>query len=112
MQLGVPLHRLRQIQANNRNCPDFAQDCLTDMLDWWLNNGRGKTYEKLARALNTIGQRELARQFHEVGEIRVATICFIIKWQDHVSTELLTWRVGLSIDIVVAITAGLQKAFA
>ena len=45
------------------------------MFCWWLNNGRGKTYEKLARALNTIGGRELARQFHEVGEIRVATTC-------------------------------------
>ena len=111
LQLGVPLHRLRRIQANNSNCPDFAQECLTDMFDWWLNNGHDKTYERLARALNTIGKRGLARQFHESGEIRLATICFVIKWQDHVSTELLTWCVGLSIDTMVAITAGLQKVF-
>ena len=70
LQLGVPLHRLRRIQANNSNCPDFAQECLTDMFDWWLNNGHDKTYERLERALNTIGKRELARQFHESGEIR------------------------------------------
>ena len=58
LQLGVPLHRLRRIQANNRSYPDFAQECLTDTLHWWLNNGRGKTYERLARALNTIGERK------------------------------------------------------
>ena len=29
-----------------------------DTLHWWLNNGRGKTYERLARALNTIGERK------------------------------------------------------
>ena len=68
------------------------------MFDCWLNNGHDKTYERLARALNTIGKRELARQFHESGEIRLA----------RVSTELLTWCVGLSIDTMVAITAGLQ----
>jgi len=78
VQLGVPLHRLRQIQANNKNSPDFAQDCLTDMLDWWLNKGHGKAYEKLARALNTIGQRELAIQFHESGEIRLATFFVVV----------------------------------
>ena len=70
IQLGVPMHRLRRIQANNSSYPDSTQECLTDMFDWWLNNGRDKTYERLARALNTIGKRELARQFHESGEIR------------------------------------------
>ena len=65
VQLGVPLHRLRRIQANNRNCPDFAQECLTDMFYWWLNSGRGKTYERLACALNAIGERDLAREFHQ-----------------------------------------------
>ena len=82
LQLGVPMHRLQQIQANNSSYPDSTQECLTDMFDWWLNNGRGKTYERLARALSTIGKRELARQFHESGEIScfflIATICFII----------------------------------
>ena len=32
---------------------------------WWLNSGRGKTYERLACALNAIGERDLAREFHQ-----------------------------------------------
>ena len=65
VQLGVPLHRLRRIQANNRNCPDFAQECLTDMFYWWLNNGRDKTYERLACGLGDIGKTTLATQLRK-----------------------------------------------
>ena len=67
LQLGVPHHRLLQIQANNQHSPDFAQECLTEMLDWWLNNG--PTHEKLACALIAIGKGELAKQFQVDGEI-------------------------------------------
>ena len=67
LQLGVPHHRLLQIHANNQHSPDFAQECLTEMLDWWLNNG--PTHEKLARALIAIGKGELAKQFQVDGEI-------------------------------------------
>ena len=65
VQLSVPLHRLRRIQANNRNCPDFAQECLTDMFYWWLNNGHDKTYERLASGLRDIGKTNLATQLRE-----------------------------------------------
>ena len=65
VQLGVPLHRLRRIQANNRNCPDFAQECLTDMFYWWLNNGRDVTYERLGCGLRGIGETNLATQLCE-----------------------------------------------
>ena len=65
LQLGVPLHRLRRIQANNRNCPDFAQECLTDMFYWWLNNGRNATYERLGCGLRSIGKARLANQLHK-----------------------------------------------
>ena len=65
LQLGVPLHRLRRIQANNRNCPDFAQECLTDMFYWWLNNSHDKTYERLASGLRDIGKTNLATQLRE-----------------------------------------------
>ena len=65
LQLGVPLHRLRRIQANNRNCPDFAQECLTDMFTWWLNNGRDTTYERLECGLRGIGETRLATQLRE-----------------------------------------------
>ena len=65
VQLGVPLHRLRRIQANNRNCPDFAQECLTDMFYWWLNNGRDVTYERLECGLRGIGKTRSAKQLHK-----------------------------------------------
>ena len=47
VQLGVPTHTLDEIQANHENSPNFAQECLRDMFNWWLNNGRDVTPEKL-----------------------------------------------------------------
>ena len=67
LELGVPNHKLREIQSNNRHSPEFAQECLADMFDWWLNNGPNR--EKLTFALTTIGREELAKQFQEDGEI-------------------------------------------
>jgi len=68
LQLGVPNHRLLQIQCNNQHSPYIAQECLTDMFDWWLNNDSDPTHEKLARALIAIRKGELAKQFQD-GEI-------------------------------------------
>ena len=65
VQLGVPLNRLRRIQANNRNCPDFAQECLTDTFNWWLNNSRNATYDRLERGLRDIRMTKLATQLRE-----------------------------------------------
>ena len=67
LELGVPNHKLREIQSNNRHSPEFAHGCLADMFDWWLNNG--PTHERLARAMIAIGRGELAKQFQEDGEI-------------------------------------------
>jgi len=69
LQLGVPNHRLLQIQLNNQHSPDFAQECLTDMFHWWLNNGHNVKHKRLASALIAIGKRELAQQFQEDGGI-------------------------------------------
>ena len=69
LQLGVPNHRLLQIQCNNRHSPDFAQECFTDMFHWWLNNGGDARHKRLACALIAIGKRELAQQFQEDGGI-------------------------------------------
>ena len=67
LELGVPNHKLHEIQYNNRHSPEFAHGCLVDMFDWWLNNGPNR--EKLTFALTTIGRRDLAKQFQDNGEI-------------------------------------------
>ena len=54
VQLGVPTHKLDEIQADQKNSPHVSQECLRDMFDWWLNNGHDVTKEKLDRALRDI----------------------------------------------------------
>ena len=54
VQLGVPNHTLDVIQANNKNSPNFSQECLRDMFTWWLNNGLDVTQERLDCALRDI----------------------------------------------------------
>ena len=56
VQLGVPTHKLDEIQANHEHSPNFAQECLSDMFTWWLNNGRDVTKERLERSLRDIGE--------------------------------------------------------
>ena len=68
VQLGVPTHMLDEIQANHENSPNFAQECLRDMFNWWLNNGRDVTPEKLECGLRDIGKTQLATQQHSHGE--------------------------------------------
>ena len=45
-----------EIQANHEHSPNFAQECLRDMFNWWLNNGRDVTKERLERGLRDIGK--------------------------------------------------------
>ena len=68
VQLCVPTHMLDEIQANHENSPNFAQECLRDMFNWWLNNGRDVTPEKLECGLRDIGKTQLATQQHSHGE--------------------------------------------
>ena len=63
LQLGVPLHKLNDIQANHENSRDFVQECLIDMFDWWLNNDDDPTYERLSRGIRGIGERKLVTCF-------------------------------------------------
>ena len=65
VQLGVPIHTLDEIQANHEHSPNFAQECLSDMFTWWLNNGRDTTYERLECGLRDVGETRLAQQFHQ-----------------------------------------------
>ena len=65
VQLGVPTHKLDEIQANNKNSPNFTQECLSDMFDWWLNNGHDVTCERLECGLRDIGKTS---QQHSHGE--------------------------------------------
>ena len=41
----------------------FAQDCLRDMFDWWLNNDHDTNYERLARGIRDIEKIRLVTQF-------------------------------------------------
>ena len=62
---GSAIHTLDEIQANHENSPNFAQECLRDMFNWWLNNSRDTTYERLERGLRDIGKTRLATRLHE-----------------------------------------------
>ena len=71
LQLGVPIHKLDEIQANHEHSPNFVEECLRDMFNWWLNNGRDVTYERLERGLRNIKKIRLVKEFlqqHSDGE--------------------------------------------
>ena len=65
VQLGVPTHTLDEIQANHENSPNFSQECLRDMFNWWLNNGHDTTCERLEHGLRDIGETRLAKEFNQ-----------------------------------------------
>ena len=104
VQLGVPIHTLDEIQANHEHSPNFAQECLSDMFTWWLNNGHDVTYERLECGLRDIGETRMAKQFHQLhsnssGEqiriifnntCREAVVCIILPERD-CSLELPTY---------------------
>ena len=63
VQLGVPTHKLDEIQANHEHSPNFVEECLRDMFNWWLNNGRDTTYERLACGIRNIEEIRLVTWF-------------------------------------------------
>ena len=72
LQLGVPAHKLNEIQLKHGNSPNFAQDCLRDMFDWWLNNDHNTNYERLAHGIRDIEKIRLVTRFlqqHSHGEV-------------------------------------------
>lgn len=52
VQLGVGLEKLREIEKDH---PQDAKRCKTEVLDWWLQNGSEISWNKLAQALDAMG---------------------------------------------------------
>ena len=70
--LGVPSHELRAIQANNHGHPDMVQNCLREVLSWWIRNGKVVTAEKLAEAAHANDEHSVeARIKKRYGECEV-----------------------------------------
>ena len=62
LKLGVSVSTLNAVKKNNNQDPD---DCLTAMLEYWLNNGKPKpSWAELAKALKSpmVGYAQLAEQ--------------------------------------------------
>ena len=62
LKLGISVGTLNAIKKNNNQDPD---DCLTAMLEYWLNNGKPKpSWAELAKALKSpmVGYKHLAEQ--------------------------------------------------
>ena len=62
LKLGISAGTLNAIKKNNNQDPD---DCLTAMLEYWLNNGKPKpSWTELAKALKSpmVGYGHLAEQ--------------------------------------------------
>ena len=77
VQLGVPIQTLDEIQANHEHSPNFAQECLSDMFNWWLNNGLDITYERLECGLRDIGEtRIILRNYGKT----ISSTAFKFKW--------------------------------
>ena len=63
LELGISPGTLNAIKKNNNQDPD---DCLTAMLEYWLNNGNPKpSWAQLAKALKSpmVGCAQLAKKF-------------------------------------------------
>ena len=71
VELGVPTHKLDEIQANHEHSSDFVQECLRDMFTLWLNNALDTTYERLACGIRDIGKTRLVTEFVMTTEYRV-----------------------------------------
>jgi hypothetical protein len=62
LKLGISPSTLNAIKKKNSQDPD---NCLTDMLEYWLNNGKPKpSWEAVANALKSrmVGYAQLAEQ--------------------------------------------------
>ena len=52
VQLGVPAATLRTIESNYHD----AKRCKTEVLIWWCNNAPVISWEKLAQAVEAVGE--------------------------------------------------------
>ena len=59
VQLGVPTDKLKEFQVNY---PRQAKLCLHYVFDWWLRNEKSPTHSQLAKALEAIDRRDLAKK--------------------------------------------------
>ena len=63
-QLGVPRSKQQQIARNNTNHPAYAQICLVDGLQYWVESDTSPTVEKIIAALSSelISNKPLAAE--------------------------------------------------
>ena len=59
-ELGIEDDKLNTIKANHAGKPTQSNDCMCDMYAHWIRTEDNPTYEKLAKALSTVGMREIA----------------------------------------------------
>ena len=63
LQLDVPKHTLSTIQVSHMGGnPNGPQRCLGEGLDWWLNNTKDPSYEKLEAVLTSTDNGEGAKK--------------------------------------------------
>lgn len=70
-QLGVPKVEIAKIKAANTvGRPTEVIRCLTDAMDWWVENDPRPTYKKVIEVLKgpAIGKRKLAEKVAREGE--------------------------------------------
>ena len=71
-QIGVPKVEIAKIKAANAVArPTQVSRCLTDAMDWWVENDPRPTYKKMVEALKgpSIGKKKLAEKVGREGEI-------------------------------------------
>lgn len=70
------MHTIREIEVNHRD--DLVRQRL-DMIDRWRSNDLNASWEKLAKAMDTIGQSKLGQEIWEtyVGEHYMASLYFL-----------------------------------
>ena len=52
IQLGIPLATLSTIEIDH---PHDAQRCMTEVINWWLQNAPERSWTKLAEAVEAMG---------------------------------------------------------
>ena len=65
IQLGVPPAKLKTIQANGAQFPDFDERCTADMFQWWLSKEGSPTYRSLVKGLMAAGMTDAVRHVHD-----------------------------------------------
>ena len=110
---GVPKDTLDLI---DRDCPDTPRR-LIEMIDVWINRGRGCTWGSLARALNDSGHRETANKVIAMAsevEIQVTECLSAKSWQSNEATvcehrELFQSKLQLANDSYQEFTSSLRE---